>query len=78
MAGSELKYRVKNRLDTITDEYLLEEILNLIDFGSDKEEIYIIPSEHELELEKSLEQMRNGNTITNEEVDEKVKKWLSE
>lgn len=56
----------------------MEEILHLIDFGSDKEEIFIIPSEHELELEKSLEQMRNGDTISNEEVDAKVKKWLSE
>jgi hypothetical protein len=43
MAVSELKNRVKNRLDTVTDKYLLEEILNLIDFGSDKEEIFIIP-----------------------------------
>ncbi|HMP29562.1 MAG TPA: hypothetical protein PKD85_08170 [Saprospiraceae bacterium] len=78
MAVSELKNRVKNRLDTVTDEYLLEEILNLIDFGSDKEEIFIIPSDHERELENSLEQMRNGETMSNEEVEAKIKKWLSE
>jgi hypothetical protein len=78
MAVSVLKNRVINRLDAATDEHLLEEILNLIDFGTDKEEIFIIPSEHELELEKSLEQMRNGDTLSNEEVDAKVKKWLSE
>jgi hypothetical protein len=78
MIVEELKDHVKNRLDTVTDKHLLEEILNLIDFGSDKEEVFIIPAEHELELEKSLQQMRNGETISNEEVDAKVKKWLSE
>ncbi|MCB9310885.1 MAG: hypothetical protein H6567_12575 [Lewinellaceae bacterium] len=78
MAVSELKNHIKNRLDTVTDENILEEILNLINFGSDKEEMFIIPSEHVLELEKSLEQMRNGDTMSNEEVDAKVKKWLSE
>jgi hypothetical protein len=78
MAVTELKNKVKNRLETVTDEYLLEEILNLIDFESKKDEIFIIPSEHQIELDKSLEQMRRGDVVSNVEVDAKIKKWLSE
>jgi hypothetical protein len=77
MAIIELKNQVKDRIESVNDEYLLEEILNFIDFESEKEEIYIIPADHHKELELSLEQMKNGDTISNEEVDAKVKKWLS-
>lgn len=77
MAVIELKNQVKDRIESVNDEYLLEEILNLIDFESEKEEIYFIPSDHQKELEISIEQMKNGDTISNEDVNDKVQKWLS-
>jgi hypothetical protein len=77
MAVIELKNQVKKRIESVNDESLLEEILNLIDFQSEKEEIYMIPSEHQKELELSLEQMKNGDIISNEDVNDKVQKWLS-
>ena len=77
MAVIELKNQVKKRIESVNDESLLEEILNLIDFQSGKDDIYIIPSDHQKELEISIEQMKNGDTISNEDVNDKVKKWLS-
>jgi hypothetical protein len=41
MAVIELKNKVRKRIESLNDEHLLEEILNLIDFESEKEEIYI-------------------------------------
>jgi hypothetical protein len=77
MAVIELKNQVKKRIESVNDESLLEEILNLIDFQSEKEEMYMIPSDHQKELELSLEQMKNGDIISNEDVNDKVQKWLS-
>ena len=77
MAVIELKNKVRKRIESLNDEHLLEEILNLIDFESDKEEVYYIPPDHQNELEISLEQMKNGDTISNEDVNDKVQKWLS-
>jgi len=77
MAVIALKNQVKDRIELVNDEHLLEEILNLIDFESEKEEFYIIPADHQKELEMSLKQMKNGDTISNEEVNAKVQKWLS-
>ena len=77
MAVIELKNKVRKRIESLNDEHLLEEILNLIDFESDKEEVYSIPPDHQKELEISLRQMKNGNTISNEDVNDKVQKWLS-
>lgn len=77
MAVSELKNLVKSRLDKVNDEYFLEETLNLLNLEAEKGETYIITAEHEKELEISLEQMQNGDLVSNEEVDVKVKRWLS-
>jgi hypothetical protein len=76
MAVKELKNQEKERIELVNDEHLLEEILNFIDFESEKEEIYMIPADHQKELEISLEQMNNGDTISNEDVNAKVQKWL--
>ena len=76
MAVIELKNKVRKRIESINDEHLLEEILNLIDFESDKEEVYSIPPDHQKELEISLRQMKNGNTISNEDVNDILQKWI--
>jgi hypothetical protein len=77
MISIELKNQVKERIDQVNDAYLLEEILNLIDFETSTEEIFIIPIEHQKELDISIEQMKNGQTISNELVNIKVQQWLS-
>lgn len=78
MAVVELKKQVKKRIESINDAYLLEEIISLLDFDSDKEEIFVIPPEHQKELEISIDQMQSKQTLSNSEVDAKVQKWLSE
>lgn len=65
MISIELKNQVKERIDQVNDAYLLEEILNLIDFETSTDEIFIIPIEHQKELDISIEQMKNGQTISN-------------
>ena len=39
MVVKELKNKLKDRIDSVNDKFLLEEILNLIDFESENEEI---------------------------------------
>jgi hypothetical protein len=77
MISIELKNQVKERIDQVNDAYLLEEILNLIDFETSTDEIFLIPIEHQRELDISIEQMKNGQTISNELVNIKVQQWLS-
>jgi predicted ATP-dependent Lon-type protease len=77
MISLELRNQVKERIDQVNDAYLLEEILNLIDFETSNEETFSIPSEHQKELDTSINQMKNGQIISNEMVDHKVQKWLS-
>ncbi|MFZ1458054.1 MAG: hypothetical protein WAT46_18570 [Saprospiraceae bacterium] len=62
MISIELKNQVKERIDQVNDAYLLEEILNLIDFETSKEELFSIPSDHQKELDISIAQMKKGQT----------------
>ncbi len=77
MSTVELRNKVINQLETVEENYILEEILNLIEFETNKDsEVFIIPEEHKVDLEISLAQKKTGQTIPNDHVKERVQKWL--
>ncbi len=76
MSTIELKNKVLQRLKTVKEPYLLEEILGLIEIESKREKILEIPEHYQERLEKSIAQKKAGNTIPNSEVEEGIEKWL--
>jgi len=76
MSTVELKNKVLERLETIEEAYLLEEILNLIKIETSNEEVFKIPKDHISDLEISLNQKQEGKTVINEVVKQRVQKWL--
>jgi len=76
MSNIELKNKVIERLEKVNQPHLLEEILNLIEIETRNEEVFIIPEEHKADLEISLKQLKDGKTVSNEVVNERVQKWL--
>ena len=75
MVVEKLRNQVKCRIDAVSDAFLLEEIINLLDFDAEKDDLFVIPTEHLKELEISIQQMQNNQIISNDEVDAKVQKW---
>ena len=75
MTSIELKSRVFKELES-ADDHLLEEILGLINVESKHNEIIKIPGHYEEALNKSMSQIKSGNTIPNAEVEESIEKWL--
>jgi len=63
MSTIELKNRLKEKIEELNEDHLLKELLSIIDLESSRNEIFIIPEEHKEDLEKSLKQMDDGNTI---------------
>ncbi len=76
MINTELKNKVKEKVDSIEQSYLLEEILQLIELETTSEDVFIIPNSHKEELEISLKQMDDGLTVSNDVVNQRVSKWL--
>jgi hypothetical protein len=75
MSITELKSKVFKELES-ADAYLLEEILGLINAETNQNEVVKIPSHYEDALNKSIAQMKAGNTVSNSEVEESIEKWL--
>jgi len=76
MSNIELKSRVYKELES-ADDYLLEEILGLINIESTHNEIVKIPDYYKEALDKSISQIKSGNTVPNSEVEESIEKWLN-
>ncbi len=76
MSTVELKNKVIEKLEEVNQPHLLEEILNLIEVETRSEEVFMIPEEHKADLEISLQQLKEGKTVPNEVVNERVQKWL--
>ena len=76
MSTVELREKVFKRLESV-DEYLLKEVLSLIEFETDNG-VYQLSEAQKMSVDESRKQIKEGNTITNEEVDEELDAWLSE
>ena len=83
MTTVELRNKLKEKIEELNEDYLLEELLNIIALESDKSEVFKIPEEHKEGLKISLTQMDNGNTtphtqVMNELRDGIVVEWTNE
>jgi len=75
MSTVELREKIYKKLESV-DDYLLEEIWGILELENIKQKVLKIPEEHKKDIEIGLTQIETGQTITNEEVNKKVKKWL--
>ncbi len=75
MSSTELKSKVYKELESAED-YLLEEILGLIKAETQHNDIVKIPDHYREALDKSMSQLKSGDTIPNSEVEESIEKWL--
>ena len=76
MTTLELKNILKQKIDSVNDDYLLEELLSIIEVEGMTTDEFVIPSSHEDSVKKGLNQVKSKSTKTHNEVQDKVKKWL--
>lgn len=76
MTNAEMKNKIKEQIDSIEKPDLLEEILYLIAFDQNDEEVFVIPEDHKKDIEISLAQKADGQTIPNSVAKQIIEKWL--
>jgi len=74
MSTVELKNKLKEKIEELNEDYLLEHLLEIIEVET-SEEIYEIPESHKKSIDTGLSQIKSGNTITNKEVMKRVQLW---
>lgn len=76
MSTTELKNILKQKIDSVNDDHLLEELLSIIEVEETFNEVFQIPPEHEKLVNNGLNQIIAGETTSNQAVQRNIKKWL--
>ena len=75
MSTAELKLNLINKIAGITDKVRLKEIMQLLEFQSDGS-LYITNKEEKEAVKEAKNQIKNGDGISNEDVQKEITSWL--
>ena len=75
MSTAELKLNLINQIAGITDKVRLKEIMQLLKFQAD-ESLYITNKEEKEAVKEAQNQIKNGDGISNENVQKEITSWL--
>ena len=75
MSTAELKLNLINKIAGITDKVRLKEIMQLLKFQAD-ESLYITNKEEKEAVKEAKNQIKNGDGISNEDVQKEITSWL--
>jgi len=76
MSATELKLQIINKVSSITDELILEEIYRLVNIESKMDSIYRLTDEEKKAIELGLKDIAEGRIYTSEQADNMIKEWL--
>ena len=74
----EIKKQIIEKIGTIENEALLEDILRLIKMETENIESYKMSEEQINIVNEAIKQVEDGDIISSEDADEEVDKWLKE
>jgi len=72
----DLKNRVIRKIESLNEDYVLEEVLALIEFETNPNPLELSPEQISA-IDKARIQIKNGEIFTNEEVDKEIDQWLN-
>ena len=75
MSTAELKLNLINQIAGITDKVRLKEIMQLLEFQSDGS-LYITNKVAKEAVKEAKNQIKNGDGISNEDVQKEITSWL--
>lgn len=75
MSTAELKIDLINQITVIKDKVRLKELLQLIKFQEDSS-IYITNDEEKKEILEARNEIKNGELLSNDDVQKEIDEWL--
>jgi hypothetical protein len=78
MSVAEIKSNIINEISSTEDLLKLEQITEILGIKMSKQEVYIFSPERRIRIEKALQQIENGECISDEEAEKQIQKWFDE
>lgn len=73
----ERKQQLINRLETIFDERLIDQIERLIDDQEEANDVLYFSPELKSKIDRALERMKEGRGVSDEDMKKRFSKWLA-
>ncbi len=77
MSATELKLQIINKITTIEDELILEEIFKLVDIESQMDSVYRLSEDERKAINLGLKDLQEGRVHSSEEANNIIKEWLN-
>ena len=78
MRTIEIRQRLIEEINSSNNKNLLEEMYNFFSKDNATESVYKLSKNQKSAIDKGREQIKNGQSQTNEEVNSEIDKWLNE
>lgn len=78
MKTDEIRKRLIDEINSSNNVTLLEEMYSYFSRDNAVEEVYKLSEPQHREIAKGRDQIKSGQTLTNEEVNTEIQKWLDE
>ena len=76
MSVTELKLQIINKITTIEDELILEEIYKLVDIESGMDSVYRLTADERKAIDTGLRDIKENRVYSSEAADNMIKEWL--
>ncbi len=76
MSATELKLQIINKITTIEDELILEEIYKLVDIESGMDSVYRLTVDERKAIDVGLRDIKENRVYSSEAADNMIKEWL--
>ncbi len=76
MSVTELKLQIINKITTIEDELILEEIYKLVDMESGMDSVYRLTVDERKAIDVGLKDIKENRVYSSEAADNMIKEWL--
>jgi hypothetical protein len=77
MSTLELKQKVINKIESLENNDLLEEVYRILEMGDGDFEVYELSSQQKSAINAGLEDVKNGRVTSHEMAKMEIEKWLS-
>ena len=77
MTTKELKLRIIKKINKLDDENLLRDLIRLIEYSTDEDEIYRLSDNHKKAINKAIDQIEKGDYLTNKQSNQQIDEWIN-
>ena len=76
MFTNQMKQELIDKIISITDENILEEVYRIIEVGGKDIDRVVLSNQQKESIDKGIKDIEEGNYLSNEEANQEIEEWL--